>query len=276
VTYALRPPGEAEAAAQPSNSPPTLERELTENLTELKALEDAHRAKIGKIDAEFKPRIDAVKLAIGRQLFELRDHHCSLLQFDQLLDSFRQTHGYARSTLYKYLKLAVAEKNAAWEDEIRRQRGQDAERKRKQRERERQASVTPSVTDTATETVEAAPAAKSPVTYVPPPPPPSAQPSAATPAAVSFMITKAQKAALAQRGYSREDIREMKPADAHEILKQPLSAITVCGDAQEDEIEEAMKALFRRLPSSAQREITEWMAAELPLDAWPPVGELAA
>jgi hypothetical protein len=35
---------------------------------------------------------------------------------------------------------------------------------------------------------------------------------------VSFIITKAQKAELRQRGYSEEQIREMKPEDAHRAL----------------------------------------------------------
>jgi hypothetical protein len=38
------------------------------------------------------------------------------------------------------------------------------------------------------------------------------------PATVPFMITNAQKAALTRRGYSREEIREMKPADALEEI----------------------------------------------------------
>lgn len=35
---------------------------------------------------------------------------------------------------------------------------------------------------------------------------------------MSFFITKAQKAELRQRGYSEEQIREMKPEDAHRAL----------------------------------------------------------
>ena len=35
---------------------------------------------------------------------------------------------------------------------------------------------------------------------------------------MSFIITKAQKAELRQRGYSEEQIREMKPEDAHRAL----------------------------------------------------------
>jgi hypothetical protein len=35
---------------------------------------------------------------------------------------------------------------------------------------------------------------------------------------VSFIITKAQKAELRRRGYSEEQIREMKPEDAHKAL----------------------------------------------------------
>ena len=35
---------------------------------------------------------------------------------------------------------------------------------------------------------------------------------------MSFIITKAQKAELRQRGYSEEEIREMKPEDAHRAL----------------------------------------------------------
>ncbi|HEY3912490.1 MAG TPA: hypothetical protein VGM07_21750 [Stellaceae bacterium] len=48
--------GDATAAVLPSNNPPTLEQTIFENLTELKALEDAYREKIGKIADEFKPR----------------------------------------------------------------------------------------------------------------------------------------------------------------------------------------------------------------------------
>ena len=35
---------------------------------------------------------------------------------------------------------------------------------------------------------------------------------------MSFFITKAQKAELRRRGYSEEQIREMKPEDAHRAL----------------------------------------------------------
>jgi hypothetical protein len=35
---------------------------------------------------------------------------------------------------------------------------------------------------------------------------------------MSFFITKAQKAELQRRGYSEEQIREMKPEDAHRAL----------------------------------------------------------
>jgi hypothetical protein len=35
---------------------------------------------------------------------------------------------------------------------------------------------------------------------------------------MSFIITKAQKAELRQRGYSEEQIREMTPEDAHRVL----------------------------------------------------------
>ena len=35
---------------------------------------------------------------------------------------------------------------------------------------------------------------------------------------MSFFITKAQKAALRRLGYSEEQIREMKPGDAHRAL----------------------------------------------------------
>jgi hypothetical protein len=35
---------------------------------------------------------------------------------------------------------------------------------------------------------------------------------------MSFIITKAQKAELRRRGYSEEQIREMKPEDAHRAL----------------------------------------------------------
>ena len=37
-------------------------------------------------------------------------------------------------------------------------------------------------------------------------------------AGISFIITKAQKAELQQRGYSEEQIREMTPEDAHRAL----------------------------------------------------------
>jgi hypothetical protein len=37
-------------------------------------------------------------------------------------------------------------------------------------------------------------------------------------AGMSFIITKAQKAELRQRGYGEEQIREMKPEDAHRAL----------------------------------------------------------
>jgi hypothetical protein len=35
---------------------------------------------------------------------------------------------------------------------------------------------------------------------------------------ISFIITKAQKAELRQRGYTEEQIRELKPEDAHRAL----------------------------------------------------------
>jgi hypothetical protein len=35
---------------------------------------------------------------------------------------------------------------------------------------------------------------------------------------MTFIITKAQKAELRRRGYTEEQIREMKPADAHRAL----------------------------------------------------------
>ena len=35
---------------------------------------------------------------------------------------------------------------------------------------------------------------------------------------ISFIITKAQKTELQQRGYTEEQIREMKPEDAHRAL----------------------------------------------------------
>lgn len=37
-------------------------------------------------------------------------------------------------------------------------------------------------------------------------------------APVSLMITQAQRAALRQKGYSADDIRNMKPAEAHRVL----------------------------------------------------------
>jgi hypothetical protein len=39
-----------------------------------------------------------------------------------------------------------------------------------------------------------------------------------TAASVPFMITKAQRAQLQERGYTTEQIREMKPEDAHRLL----------------------------------------------------------
>ena len=39
-----------------------------------------------------------------------------------------------------------------------------------------------------------------------------------TAASVPFMITKAQRAQLQERGYTAEQIREMKPGDAHRVL----------------------------------------------------------
>jgi hypothetical protein len=42
--------------------------------------------------------------------------------------------------------------------------------------------------------------------------------SAEAEAGISFIITKAQKAELRRRGYSEEQIREMKPEDAHRAL----------------------------------------------------------
>ena len=35
---------------------------------------------------------------------------------------------------------------------------------------------------------------------------------------LSFFVTQAQKAELRERGYSDDDIAQMKPADAHNIL----------------------------------------------------------
>jgi hypothetical protein len=35
---------------------------------------------------------------------------------------------------------------------------------------------------------------------------------------VSFFITRAQKAQLRERGYSEDQIAQMKPAEAHRIL----------------------------------------------------------
>ena len=43
-------------------------------------------------------------------------------------------------------------------------------------------------------------------------------PSAAAPVAVSLMITRQQRAALRERGFSDEDIRTMTPAEAHRHL----------------------------------------------------------
>ena len=45
---------------------------------------------------------------------------------------------------------------------------------------------------------------------VPPTPSPKAQ--------VSFFITRAQKAQLRKKGYSDDQIAQMKPAEAHQIL----------------------------------------------------------
>jgi hypothetical protein len=46
------------------------------------------------------------------------------------------------------------------------------------------------------------------------PAPPSDSPTAQ----VSFFITQAQKAQLRERGYSDDQIAQMKPAEAHQIL----------------------------------------------------------
>jgi hypothetical protein len=45
-----------------------------------------------------------------------------------------------------------------------------------------------------------------------------------TTASVSFMITQQQKEKLRGLGYSEERIREMKPEDAHAILKEGIKA----------------------------------------------------
>jgi hypothetical protein len=46
----------------------------------------------------------------------------------------------------------------------------------------------------------------------------SMTPHKETETGISFIITKAQKAELRQRGYTEEQIREMKPEDAHRAL----------------------------------------------------------
>jgi hypothetical protein len=46
----------------------------------------------------------------------------------------------------------------------------------------------------------------------------SMTPHKKTETGISFIITKAQKAELRQRGYTEEQIREMKPEDAHRAL----------------------------------------------------------
>jgi hypothetical protein len=51
------------------------------------------------------------------------------------------------------------------------------------------------------------------------PPPESVQPASIAPQAwVSLMITQQQKADLRERGYSDEQIRDMKPEEAHKVL----------------------------------------------------------
>lgn len=51
------------------------------------------------------------------------------------------------------------------------------------------------------------------------PPPESVQPTSKAPQAwVSLMITQRQKADLRERGYSDEQIRQMKPEEAHKVL----------------------------------------------------------
>ena len=51
------------------------------------------------------------------------------------------------------------------------------------------------------------------------PPPESGQPTSKTSQAwVSLMITRQQKADLRDRGYSDEQIRDMKPEEAHKVL----------------------------------------------------------
>jgi hypothetical protein len=51
-----------------------------------------------------------------------------------------------------------------------------------------------------------------------PPLQPFAEETAPTQASVSLMITWEQNAALRQPGYTDEQIRDMKPEDAHRIL----------------------------------------------------------
>jgi hypothetical protein len=46
----------------------------------------------------------------------------------------------------------------------------------------------------------------------------SMTPHKETATGISFIITKAQKTELRQRGYTEEQIREMKPEDAHRAL----------------------------------------------------------
>ena len=46
----------------------------------------------------------------------------------------------------------------------------------------------------------------------------SMTPHRETETGISFIITKVQKAELRQRGYTEEQIREMKPEDAHRAL----------------------------------------------------------
>ena len=46
----------------------------------------------------------------------------------------------------------------------------------------------------------------------------SMEPHKETETGISFIITKAQKAELRERGYTEEQIREMKPEDAHRAL----------------------------------------------------------
>jgi hypothetical protein len=62
---------------------------------------------------------------------------------------------------------------------------------------------------------------------------------------VSFFITKAQKSALRALGYSDENIAEMKPAQAHELLKANGGAAAAMLEPDRVQLETFVETLFR-------------------------------